>query len=107
MRDLHRIEYSRILRQMATKTQRREEGIAEKTITKKYADDVPLTAGDLAKAMRVSRWTVGRWKADGYKFLYGKMTTPGHVKAWLKTEAEKATADEEAARLEKKLGELR
>ncbi|MEY2539316.1 MAG: hypothetical protein QOG67_3056 [Verrucomicrobiota bacterium] len=95
---------------MATKTQRNEEGAATRTITKKYADDVPLIAADLAKAMRVSRWTIGKWKANGYVFLYGKMTTQEHVKAWLKTQAAKGKPviqADEALRLDKKLNELR
>ncbi len=38
------------------------------TILNQFADDVPVNANELAKAMRVSRWTVYRWQDLGYKF---------------------------------------
>jgi hypothetical protein len=78
---------------MATKSQRARENLSEKTITKKYADDVLLNIGELAEALRVSRWTIDRWRKreDGYIFLYGKLTTPAHAKAWLARQAEKAS----------------
>jgi hypothetical protein len=39
------------------------------------------------EAMRVSRWTIGRWKAQGYEFEFGRRTTAGHLKAWLRGRA--------------------
>jgi hypothetical protein len=96
--------------QMATRTQRQREILAEKTVTKKFADDVLLNAGELAEALRVSRWTVGRWRENGYKFLYGKFTTAGHAKDWLRAEARKAhqpvESAEEAERMEAAVNRL-
>jgi hypothetical protein len=55
---------------------------------KSFADDVPLNTTELAQAMRVSRWTIGRWKKDqGYQFEFGRRTTAGHLKAWLRARA--------------------
>jgi hypothetical protein len=52
---------------------------------KSFADDVPLNMTELAQAMRVSRWTIGRWKKEhGYQFEFGRHTTAGHLKAWLR-----------------------
>lgn len=50
-------------------------------------DDVPVSMSQLAKAMGVSRWTVSRWKEDGYSFEFGRLTTPGHLKMWLRKRA--------------------
>jgi hypothetical protein len=50
-------------------------------------DDVPVSMSHLAKAMGVSRWTVTRWKEDGYVFEFGRLTTPGHLKTWLRERA--------------------
>jgi hypothetical protein len=57
------------------------------TIVNKYADDVPLTLVELAKAMRRSRWTIYRWKTEGYRFEFGRLTTLGHLKNWLRQQA--------------------
>jgi hypothetical protein len=78
---------------MATKSQRERESLSEKTVTKKYADDVLLNIGELSEALRVSRWTIDRWRKreDGYKFLYGKLTTAAHAKNWLAQQAQKAS----------------
>jgi hypothetical protein len=54
---------------------------------KSFADDVPINMTELAQAMRVSRWTIGRWKAQGYEFEFGRRTTAGHLKAWLRGRA--------------------
>ena len=69
---------------------------SKSTIVNKYADDVPLTLMELSKAMRVSRWTVQRWKDDGYKFEFKRWTTMGHLKAWLRKHAleDKKSAEE-------------
>jgi hypothetical protein len=66
-------------------------------------DDIPVTTLQLAKAMSVSRWTVNRWKEDGYTFEFGRLTTPGHLKAWLRKQAlekalKSAETDEENER---------
>jgi hypothetical protein len=73
------------------------------TIVNKYADDVPLTAAKVADAFDVSRWTIYRWKMDGYVFEFGRMTTLGHLKNWLrernltkKAESAKAIAKQNA-----------
>jgi hypothetical protein len=78
---------------MATKSQRARENLSEKTVTKKYADDVLLNIGELSEALRVSRWTIDRWRKreNGYKFLYGKLTTAAHAKDWLRQQAQKTS----------------
>ena len=79
-------------------------------VTQSFADDVPINAKELAQAMRVSRWTVYRWKADGYRFEFGNRTTAGHLKAWLRSQAAKApipVSDKEQERLTSALGRLR
>lgn len=72
------------------------------TIVNKYADDVPLTLVELAKAMRVSRWTIYRWKSEGpdpYRFEFGRQTTLGHLKAWRRKKAlETSGTDKETER---------
>jgi hypothetical protein len=88
---------------MATKTQRQRESLSEKTVTKKFADDVVVNAGELAEALRTSRWTVGRWRERGYRFLYGKYTTPAHAKNWLKDQAKKASAPAPSAQDDERL----
>ena len=70
-----------------------------------------VTQVELAKAMRVSRWTVSGWKQKGSKFEFGKHTTPGHCRAWLRANAQllkpkSHVADKNAERLEAKLAEL-
>jgi hypothetical protein len=69
------------------------------TIVNQYADDVPLTLVELAKAMRVSRWTIYRWKTEGYRFELGRLTTLGHLKNWLRQQAlKKSGTDKEVER---------
>jgi hypothetical protein len=53
-------------------------------ITQSFADDVVVNAKELAQALRVSRWTVTRWREEGYQFEFGDRSTPGHLKAWLR-----------------------
>jgi hypothetical protein len=55
------------------------------TIVPAFADDVLIRTEELAKALRVSRFTVHRWKRQGYQFAYGDFTTLGHFKEWLRT----------------------
>lgn len=57
-------------------------------ITQIFADDVTVNALELAQNMRTSRWTIYRWRTQGYKFEYGNLTTTGHLKAWLRSQAE-------------------
>jgi hypothetical protein len=56
-------------------------------ISQKFADDVPVNLAELAEAMRVSRFTVARWKKQGYRFEFGHQTTIGHCKAWRREQA--------------------
>jgi hypothetical protein len=52
-----------------------------------FEDDVSVNGNELAACMRVSRWTVYRWK-DEYKFEFGRRTTTGHLKARLRPMAQ-------------------
>jgi len=74
--------------------------MAAETYVNKFADDVPVSTSELADAMRVSRWTIRRWKEDGYQFEFGRRTTTGHLKAWLREQAlkDQSSSDEEAVR---------
>jgi hypothetical protein len=54
-----------------------------------YLDDTLVRTKELALAMLVSRSTVRNWKMAGYVFQFGRMTTPGHCKAWLRDRADK------------------
>jgi hypothetical protein len=49
-----------------------------------FLDDTLVSVKELSLAMHVSRSTVFNWKAAGYVFEFGRMTTPGHCKAWLR-----------------------
>ncbi len=60
---------------------------AARMITQSFADDVVVSAKELAQALRVSRWTVARWREEGYQFEFGNRSTPGHLKAWLREQA--------------------
>jgi hypothetical protein len=57
------------------------------TVSQAFADDVVVNAKELAHALRVSRWTVSRWREEGYVFEFGNRSTPGHLKAWLRERA--------------------
>jgi hypothetical protein len=48
-------------------------------------DDTPCRLTELCPSMRVSRATVSRWRAAGYQPEFGQLTTPGHLKNWLRT----------------------
>jgi hypothetical protein len=56
-------------------------------VTKSFADDVVVNSKELAEAMRVSRWTLARWREQGYVFEFGTRSAPGHCKAWLRERA--------------------
>jgi hypothetical protein len=82
--------------------------VADQTIRQLYADDVPVNGKELAQAMRVSRWTVYRWKERGYRFEFGNRTTPGHLKTWLRAQTqEPPVSDKEQERLASALSRLR
>jgi hypothetical protein len=82
--------------------------VADQTIRQIYADDVPVNGKELAQAMRVSRWTVYRWKERGYRFKFGNRTTPGHLKTWLRAQTEEPpVSDKEQERLTSALSRLR
>jgi hypothetical protein len=83
-------------------------GVTNQTVRQLFADDVPVNGKELAQAMRVSRWTVYRWKEKGYRFEFGNRTTAGHLKAWLRDRtAEEPVADKERERLALALSRLR
>ena len=48
-------------------------------------DESVVNVSDLAQAMRVGRWTVQKWRREGYQFEFGIRTTPGHCKDWLRS----------------------
>jgi NAD(P)-dependent dehydrogenase (short-subunit alcohol dehydrogenase family) len=50
----------------------------------RYSDDSLVITKELAVAMLVSLSTIHNWKKAGYVFQFGRMTTPGHCKAWLR-----------------------
>jgi len=78
------------------------------TIVNRYSDDVPLTLVELAKAMRRSRWTIYRWKTEGYRFEFGRLTTLGQLKNWLRQQAlKKSGTDEETERQDAVLARLK
>ena len=56
-------------------------------IRNKFEDNVVVNSNELAESMRCSRYTILRWKKEGYKFLYGNRTTTAHFKEWLKSKA--------------------
>jgi hypothetical protein len=56
---------------------------------KPSTDAMLVTAKELARALLVHEGTVRRWKREGYVFESGKMTTPGHCKAWLQKRVRK------------------
>jgi hypothetical protein len=78
-------------------------------VTKSFADDVVVNGAELAQAVRASRWTLARWREEGYVFEFGTRSTPGHLKAWLRERAAKGITKKqrEAAELAEKLGRLR
>ena len=82
---------------------------AAQAVQNGFADDCVVNINDLAQAMRVSRWTVGLWRKQGYQFEFGRRTTPGHLKAWLRARAASQVAlpSTEAHRLESTFSRLR
>jgi hypothetical protein len=56
-------------------------------VVQRFADDIPVNTKELALDMRVTRWTIYRWKENGCQFEFGRRTTVGHLKAWLREEA--------------------
>jgi hypothetical protein len=52
-------------------------------------DTAVVTTGELARALRVSRWTIRHWCENlGYKFQFGSRTTPAHAKSWMEANSE-------------------
>jgi hypothetical protein len=94
--------YVGIVTAQTEKEQKEKPSEPTATIVNQYADDVPLTLVELAKAMRVSRWTIYRWKSEGpdpYRFEFGRQTTLGHLKAWRRKKAlEMSGTDKETER---------
>jgi hypothetical protein len=80
-----------------TEKEQKEKPPETATIVNRYADAVPLTLVELAKAMRRSRWTIYRWKIEGYRFEFGRLTTLGHLKNWLRQQALKKSGTEKEA----------
>ena len=70
-----------------TQSGSRDDNTQIRVITQSFADDVVVNAKELAHALRVSRWTVARWREEGYQFEFGNRSTPGHLKAWLRERA--------------------
>jgi len=56
-------------------------------IRDKFADDVVVNSNELCEAIRISRFTLLKWKKAGYIFQYGRRTTPGHCKEWLESQS--------------------
>jgi hypothetical protein len=82
--------------------------VTNQKVRQLFADDVPVNGKELAQAMRVSRWTVYRWKEKGYRFEFGNRTTTGHLKAWLRAQtAGEPVSDKEQGRLASALSRLR
>ena len=91
---------------------KRDVSPASNTVTQSFSDDVPINAKELAQAMRVSRWTVYRWKEKGYRFEFGNRTTAGHLKTSLRSQAAApevphSVSDKEQERLALALSRLR
>lgn len=84
-------------------------GSVPQQVTLSFADDVPVNSQELAQAMRVSRWTVIRWREQGYQFEFGRRTTPGHLKEWLRSRSTIAQPPEnkERERLNAAMGRLK
>lgn len=50
-------------------------------------EDTPLYACELGRFMGWSRATVYRHIAQGYRFEYGRTTTPRHYRRWMRVQA--------------------
>jgi hypothetical protein len=77
--------------------------------TQANADDVVVNAKELAQALRVSRWTLTRWREKGYQFEFGNRSTPGRLKEWLRDVHAPIVAESKRAKqreLERKLSLL-
>lgn len=72
-------------------------------------DDAFVDGVNLARTLDVCRQTIYNWKKEGYTFLYGHWTTPGHAKAWLKERAKnrRAAVSAKEARMREELARLR
>jgi predicted DNA-binding transcriptional regulator AlpA len=64
------------------------------------ADNDTLNITNLARAMGVSRSTIYQYIANGYEPEYGKLTTLGHLRQWLRdVYRPRLAAEREAKRL--------
>jgi|GraSoi_2013_60cm_1033757.scaffolds.fasta_scaffold02305_7 hypothetical protein len=88
-----------------TQSGSRDDNTQIRVITQSFADDVVVNAKELAHALRVSRWTLARWREEGYQFEFGNRSTPGHLKAWLRERA--AQRKPKVTELSDKLARLR
>jgi hypothetical protein len=76
-------------------------------------DNAVVSIGELALALRISRWTIRHWRDDlKYEFEFGNRTTPGHAKAWMRAnkhllEAKERTPKKEDVGLNEKLASLK
>ncbi len=76
-------------------------------------EDTPLYACELGLFMGWSRATVYRHIEQGYRFVYGRTTTPRHYRQWMKNHASFQQAKElvrskgAKQRLERELLELK
>jgi hypothetical protein len=59
-----------------TQSGSRDDNTQIRVITQSFADDVVVNAKELAHALRVSRWTLARWREEGYQFEFGNRSTP-------------------------------
>lgn len=59
-------------------------GFSRRTRAADYETRALVGVCDLARILSVSRWTVNRWKRQGYIFSHGRRTSVEHCKTWLK-----------------------
>ena len=73
-----------------------------------FADEtMPLRPGELAQYFHVSRSTIYVDIRRGYRFEYGRTTTPRHYRDWLREKAsESPQKTEEQLRLDSELRRL-
>jgi hypothetical protein len=73
---------------MATK-ETKENKMLSRAMSSVDLDSIPVDTNELAEVMGVSRWTIYRWRTEkNYKYQFGNLTTPGHLKAWLEENSE-------------------
>lgn len=72
-------------------------------------DDTPVNASQLAAHFGLSVPTLYRHAATSYTFEFPSIrrTTPGHFKAWLRTQAARGQTPAERERMEREMQRLR